>query len=310
MSAKNVLLAAMISTLLTACFNNDDNTSTAPTTDSNSIADSAYTGIRTDAGITESNAGSFPKSAFAARDLSLIGSGIFAVLPGAAGREAQIGEKVADFTLAQLGARTVDGSATCSNDGQISVTADVDENAHTGTLTSNFNNCMVDGTVLDGPTETHVTGYDAANMAVTAMNVTFKGLSLTTDDKTIVLTGTQSATQDVATKTANLSSDLYLKAATGEEALSKMKTVLTSLANGSASSTLDGSVCIGTEGCVTVQTVKAFTVDANGEVTEGELTLTGSNGSKAQVLVLKAGLVQINVDENGDGTYEKHVLLD
>lgn len=309
MSAKNFLLAAMISTLLTACFDDDD-TSTTPTPGSNSSADSAYTGIRTEAGITEANAGSFPKSAFAARDFTLIGSGIFAVLPGMAGREAKMGEKVADFTLSQFGARTVDGTATCTNDGQISVTADVDDDAHTGTLTTTFSNCMVDGTVLDGPTETHVTAYDAEHNAPTAMDVTFKGLSLTTDGNSTVLTGTQSATQDVAAKTANLSSEMHLKAGTGEEALAKIATILTSLDNGSASSTLEGSVCIGTTGCVNMQTVKAFTVDANGEVTEGELLLTGSKGSKAQVLVLKAGLVQINVDEDGDGTYEKHVLLD
>lgn len=57
------------------------------------------------------------------------------------------------------------------------------------------------------------------------------------------------------------------------------------------------------EGNVTFTIVTPLTVNANGEILSGILEIAGSNGSNAQITVLDASNIEIQLDVNGDGNY-------
>lgn len=285
MHLKNILGITVCASVLVACGgDSDDSSSTSNASSAMSSAEQAYSGSRDDAAVTNANAGNFPRSAFAARDYSLNGS------------------RAAVLLSNKVGGGSIDNSAACENGGQVTDKGKVDASSKLGSITTTFSNCLVSGVVFDGSTHTDVSGYDTAAGAPTAWTVNFNSLKLTHDGKTATVVGSFSTDRDLAAKTAHLTFKTFLKAGTGEEVLTDMQSSV--MENDKAvTSTLDGTVCVGHEGCTQLQTTAPFVVDYNGGMQAGELIASGANNSKAQMQVLNHGGVQLNVDANGDGVY-------
>ncbi|PWQ99239.1 hypothetical protein [Leucothrix arctica] len=270
MFIRNLIGVTSASILLVACHSDDHVT----VTESVSIASAAYQGSKVAATQTNATASYFSRSAFAARDYSLSAAGISAYLP----------------------ALDTYGSETCSNGGSASQVKNIDATSLLGSKTITFNNCMIGDVLTDGNTIIEVTGYDQMLSMPTALKTTYNGLSQTKDDKTIILTGTVEATQDLDTKSVELVLDTHMLAGTGEEVLTEMTiVVIGNTVKRSASSQYTGDVCIDTEGCVNFTTQVPFLVEYNGYLTAGEMTSTGENSNTAKIVVDESNSVAINL---------------
>lgn len=68
---------------------------------------------------------------------------------------------------------------------------------------------------------------------------------------------------------------------------------------------LDGTFSYGQDGAVTVTTNKPFELDSEtGKLTQGEIVITGANGSQLVLSATDSGDLRIQLDANGDGDYK------
>lgn len=263
---KNMSCLLVVSCFLAAC--NDDE----------HAAEEAYTGMLTDASIDAGNAGQFPRSAFAARDYAVSSAGIETWLNGSAGAD----------------------SINCAAGGKVDISRAIDAGTMLGSKTLVFSdNCTVNGVSLSGSMTQEVTAYDAQHNRATAITTTYHGLEQVKDSKSVTLTGTLSATQDMVAKTVNLHIYTHLKAGSGEEALTNMQVAVTgNMEDRSASSTYSGKVCLKDSGCAHLATTTPFKMDYNGYAVSGEMLASGANDTQASVTAqdnsafVKAALVE------------------
>ncbi len=237
-----------------------------------SLADAAYTGERGDASLSAANADLFPRSAFAVREFSFAGSSLA-------------------VDRCQSGSQQVDNSA-------------IDATSHTGKRVTTYSQCLANGVLLDGTVETLVYTYDKPSKQPLSLNVIFHGLQIGQSGKTVTLTGNLESTQDIVAKVVNLQMDMHMAATTGEQVLASLHSeVKGQRADRSADSTLEGSVCVGSAGCSSLQTVTPFSVDYHGLMTAGELLTVGGK-SKVKMLAKANNRVAFRVDADGNGVYD------
>lgn len=249
---KNISGLLVVSCLLAACSDDDH------------AAEEAYDGKLTDAVISVDNAGQFPRSAFAARDYAVSSSAIETWLAGAAGAD----------------------TINCAAGGKVAISRDIDAATMLGSKTLIFSeNCTVDGVSLNGAMTQEVTAYDMQQGKATAVNIAYHKLEQVKEGKSVKLTGTLSATQDMVAKTVNLHIYTRMKADTGEEVLTNMQVAVTgNMEDRSASSTYGGKVCLKDEGCAHLSTTTPFKMDYNGYAVSGEMLASGADDTQVRVV--------------------------
>lgn len=276
MLSKHMLGLMVASCLLTACNDNDEVTQTETVIDT--AATQAYTGKTDDASLDAGNSGKFSRAAFAARDYAVSSAGI-------------------EHWLTRYSGADV---ITCADGGKVNVSRDIDITTMLGSKTLTFtNNCTINGISLSGAMTQEVTAYDEEQGKATAVNITYDSLEQTKAGKTVTLTGTLAATQDLAAKTISFDIDTHMKAGSGEEALATLQVAVTgNMADRSASSTYSGKVCLQDDGCVSLTTNTPFKVDYNGYTVAGEMLASGANNTQVKIAaqddsaLVKAALVQ------------------
>ena len=260
MLSKHISCLLVASCLLTACGGDNSTPTSDPTP---TAAEQAYSGKTGDATVNASNAGHFPKAAFATRDYTISSAAI-------------------ESWLTQYkGADTI----TCANAGTVTVERNVDTTTMLGSKTLTFaNNCTANAVSLTGKMTIKVTAYDMASSQVTAMDVSYHNLAQHRNGKSVTLNGTLSAAQDLSAKTASFDIDTQMKADTGEESLTMMKvTVSGNMSDRSANSTYSGKVCLKDDGCVQLTTATPFQVNYNGYAVAGEMLVKGAGNTQAKV---------------------------
>ncbi len=218
-----------------------------------------------------------------------------------------------------IGAATLSGSLPCSGGGNISYSYnDADNNGRLSigeTLTATFNSCVdpaLSGSITGGLTLaiSALSGTPGVGAWSTAMTMTFS--NLTVDGETLAGdTAISLSTSDSVSVNATLtgSSLSYTKTTGTSETISGYNFSV-AYNNSSNAYTVSGTGTTGNSslgGTVTFNTTSAFAGNFNNNPDNpisGVLVATGANNSKVRLTALSNLNVQIEVDANGDGTYE------
>jgi hypothetical protein len=313
MNFSKVFITFMLSGTLVAC--GGGGSSTSPT--STSIATSAYGGSRTAAKVTANNAKGFADTIFQTTNANTTAGGLTALRP----TELSLGENVSQARQkltalvmekaqnTRYQARAISNAEACSGGGNITASGNIDDTTQTGSARVIFNQCNIEGVVINGTFDVTVSAYNTTYGEPTSAKVTYNGVTITAGGESAIMTGTVSLSTNPATKTGTFATFLYIKASTGEEALADITVNATENADLSTSTNISGNVCAGSEGCVNISTTTPLKFDAYNKPMAGKIMLSGTDNSKAQIVVISYGVVQVSVDANGDGIYEEQQLL-
>lgn len=186
----------------------------------------------------------------------------------------------------------------------------IDDTTHTGSVRMMFKQCTINDGLMDGSVDVNVTAYNSTYSEPTAVKITFNGSTVKTGEESGTITGTVSLNTNPATKTGTFATQLHVKTSTGKEELVDMTINASENADLSTSMNISGKACVGSEGCINISTTTPIRFDTYSEPMAGSMVLSGANNSKARIVVISYGVVQVNVDANGDGVYEEQQLLD
>lgn len=292
MYLRRVLGVSLLSSFLFACNNNDSTSTVNDTAQSN--ADSVYIGERADATLTIDNVGTFIRSALATREVSFSASSVSTLLPNASTKKST---------------GNINTTTTCINEGQATDFGSIDNNTKLGSITTTLKQCLVKDTVFDGSMTTAVSSYDLNHKQASVFSITFDSLSMSKSARSITLIGTLETQTQPSVNTIKSHFNIHMKAHSGEEVLSDMQTDITKNSDYTVNSTLNGKICVDSQGCANLQTVTAFTVDYSGVLEAGRFVLIGAKGSQSEITVLAQNRIQIKVDKEGDGNYEDQKIV-
>jgi hypothetical protein len=258
----------LLPSLLVAC-HSDDHSDTS--SGSGSLASSAYKGKTDSAELKSSNIKGFSKSPFDSRDFSLAAIHLISTNPDGSGSRPLI-----------------NGTQACSNGGKVASSGNRDNVTKLGRIKSIFTNCLIDGVVLNGSTETEVSAYDTEAKKTTGFKITFNKLTLLEAGNVMLTTmiGVVEAKQNISTKKTTLLFNTYIANANVEVLTDIQINTTVNISDYTVSSNVKGNVCVGVEGCINMTTNTPFVVDYNGGLKAGKLLFTGENNSTANLTVI------------------------
>lgn len=209
----------------------------------------------------------------------------------------------------------------CSGGGNISITATI---ASTSTITVGdrvaltFNACREPGSLINGAMEATfnaVTGNPTVAPPFSwTLLVSLKGLAVTGDsesasasgDISLALTASSSTTGQQVLSAPNLTISTVIGAMSSSEALSGFSLTQENLSNGDRF-TVSGRITasdLGNKYFDMRTSTPFFSPSGASYPTSGVLEITGASGSKVRLSALAGGNALIELDANGDGTYE------
>lgn len=328
MYLKKLFPLLLASAVLTGCGGGGSSSSSNNNATSTTTASGAYTGKRDTAQLTSTNQFAFVALLIDAATTAEEVVSEADTLTGLA-RNSQVGgvfaSQVSDKTEASLQfqpkilelamkkfeqnryqAKTYNESAECDYGGTATVTGDVNDSNYTGSLNFTFDQCkMSSDSVLSGSGTLLVTSTDVAAQTFTDFTLTFNGVSVTVGSTVYKETGTKRVIRTLASNTDQVISNWHsLNQSTGWQSWENgVKT------NFSPSGmTISGSLCEGTYGCVSLATTTPLTLNAAGTAAAGgDMLITGAS-SKVRLHVVN-GVIVVDLDTNGDGTYEMSTPL-
>lgn len=261
-----------------------------------------YTGSRSTASLTTSNAPTFVSLAESAYDINGISGGLLRNAEQTA-NENKLPAKTVLLNIVsdqvkqnRYQARTINLSKPCLLSGTLTTTGELNDTSNTGTLSLTFNNCAEAEGTLNGTVSANVTGYSLIYDEITAMTVSINSLSFTSAGQSMTLTGTQQITRAIPSSASTVISNLLSIYSDGIQILEEGLTVAQ---NNNGESTFTGKICHSTQGCVTLTTLQSFTFIYDYPYT-GVLTLNGLN-SKIKIDFTYG---EIRLDSDGDNIFE------
>jgi hypothetical protein len=320
----------LASAILTACgggggsssSSNGSNTSSNNT--NTSTAATAYTGKRDTAQLTAANQGDFVRLLLEAivPDQSIVNVTAASLPFGARGGNAgalaspveavqQLQQQVVGMAKQQLGqslyqAKTYSGTKACPGGGSATVSGTLDDTSYIGTLTFTFSQCDLGGGngVVSGSASLLVSATDVPAQEPTDFTLAFNATSVTIGGSVYSETGTKRVIKDLANASEQVITNWYsLNQTTGVQSWEdNVRTNFTT--NGD---TVSGNLCDGASGCVSLATTVPYREVAAVPVA-GDILMTGVN-SKLRVYINASGMPYVDLDANGDGTYETSTPL-
>jgi hypothetical protein len=283
-----------------------------------------YSGATTQATVTGSNAVAITTTAYqggnASGSLALVGAAVNAADgsgAGAGGGRALTVSRVLEHAVrtARLGspppARVAAGATvtvsdnldpgTCGGSASYSGTANDVTGAFSATFT--FSGWCNDGVTVSG-TVTASGQVDLSGQTPELVTLDFSFTVLTVSEGDDTFSGSGTISLDLGT-TDSLTVDMDFQSSDGKvyRASNFVLTVLET--GGDDSLTVEGRLYHPDHGYVDVTTPVPFVV-ASGDSTpsSGQLVVTGSNDCRARLTVLSSAMFQVEIDVDGDGTYE------
>ncbi len=197
-------------------------------------------------------------------------------------------------------ARTIQASQNCASGGTLSVSGTLDNTTNLGTLQFTFSQCNTGDALVNGSGAVTLNAYDTTYDMITDMTFVANNLveTVVSSGKSFTLGGSFRYLYDATTGVEQGISNLARKSSTGKQTLdSNLAFVADSL-----SAAVSGGLCEGDNGCVTVATPETYQM-SSGVITQGSVVMTGASGSKVK-LYSTSGVLWMDLDANGDGTYE------
>ncbi len=197
-----------------------------------------------------------------------------------------------------------DETLQCGGGGSYTIHISINDvtEAFDGSLT--FEQCKEEGSVFDG--SLGFSGlYDINLDTATSMHLAFNDLNVTADGESFTLTGTVDATPMGANTVDTLMNLVSKNNTTGEvEKLEDFEVLITGNFQ-YVEETLTGRYFHPTFGYVDVSTLAPLKIyGADIWPTEGQLLLKGDHNSQCKLTVLSNTQYMLEVDEDGDGTFE------
>lgn len=280
---------------------------------------STYGGSRTTTQITAENVDEFTNSIFQTVNTTSNGGDYAQLRPvgTTAGELSQTNRyitnlaiNIAKNTRNTYQSRAVNESEACTNNGNITTSGNINDATNTGNVRIAFNQCSVEDVLFNGSIDVNISGYNSTYNEPTTARLTYNNLNINAEGETFTILGSINLTSDPAARTTNSTTQLNLKSnLEGQETLVNMNISFAENADLSLTTHINGEACENNEGCVNINTTTPLKFDYIGNPMEGELLLGGLNNSKAKITIISYNLLQVNVDEDGDGVYEhQHTL--
>lgn len=190
-------------------------------------------------------------------------------------------------------ARIINTTEACTDGGSVSITGNVDDASHTGTLTFAMSYCIENGVIMNGKVTVAITTNTYSHLAAT---MAFADFYIDDGIDSLVLRGFQNinATNTRVTTTSHLTYTLNTTVRIEQAALVVTET--------GAGVTTSGTICITGQGCVIVETVEPVQLDVYDYPVSGEIILHGNNSNIR--LRIADGHIDIKLDTDGDGAFE------
>lgn len=197
---------------------------------------------------------------------------------------------------------TLQNTSACFNGGSVQVTGSLDDVSKLGTLTATFDQCLESGVTTDNSASLTINNYDNTLQVVTDFTLTPTTLTKTIRNILYYLSGSIRFSQNLETGETTALSNLNRKGINNIQILDSNLRLISS----DMGAYLSGQLCESNNGCVTISTPQAMQL-INGNLSQGQLILTGFAGSKVRVRVL-AGALWLDLDSNGNNIYEESRL--
>ena len=201
---------------------------------------------------------------------------------------------------------TLNGAVT----GSVTIAGSLDGTTGTGTLTMTFSNFSDgDGYTFDGAATMRVTRYDMALDTVIDADITFSLLTVTAQSGALSLSGSFRLQENPQVHRETLTIDANGRDRSTSETFRYENFVITSDSPGlstARSEAYAGRVYLETLGYVEVSTTAACgygAADIN-PTSGGPVVLSGASNTTARATPCANGYVSIDVDADGDGSYE------
>ena len=294
-----------------------------------------YTGAVTPAAVTAANAGVLASNVLGASASGTASGGVATGVSaqtsstpepqptGAAGIGRRLAKALrsADLAPANTGARTaaaIDQSTPCDS-GSMRIFGNVSDTNGTGTVNVHYLNCRTGTDTVNGPATLRIDSV--SNGVITDGTLTFTRVNFSGPGVNSDLTGTirtqVSTTATSATETLTQNTVL-LDNSNGRMTQANNVRIVNVYDDVDSPSfftqAITGSVCDNTAGCTTIQTNTIpttapwgpfyFSTIGQSFPDWGEMVLTGASNSRIRVTSLGNALAKVEVDANGDGTYE------
>jgi hypothetical protein len=210
----------------------------------------------------------------------------------------------------------VNETELCVGGGSVTTTGAIDNMTGTGTLAVTFNNCLIDGITLNGPTTVRVDAFDLFNLIPTDLTISFVRLTLRGSGLSVDAGGSLRAQINIGANRETITANLVsLNNNTGEisktESLVFVNVYNNFLFPTSFTANISGRVFDPVHGYVdiTTTTLLVFSSLTQPFPNSGQVLLTGTGNRKIQATALSATLVRLELDLDGVIGFENVATL-
>lgn len=282
-------------------------------------ADAAYTGLRQLANLTTNNAGNFIDLLFDRNGQTspvnpypydLKGNPQAANMPTDFLRtQEEVIRRLEQrlFANEQVAERVVDQTEVCDNGGTLTTEGEIDDVAQKSKLRMRYNNCEVNGYIMDGDAYTFLYKYSQTHNQPESILLSYDNMSISSPNNNYQVTGTIQKIADFAADTERYITELFRwNAAAGTQSL--LDILRYDFGDGYTQMIGDDNTYTGIYdgfyGRARVETKGELVYGNVGNTpTQGEILLTGQGNSKVYLTATGNGLL-VDVDADGDGSYE------
>lgn len=218
------------------------------------------------------------------------------------------GEKAKSIAAPKEINETNNGSVS----GTLTKTGNIDEDTGTGTLTMTYSNYNDGGQTNDGVLTAKVDAYDVSYKIITDMTLSFTLWTIKDKGRSISASGSVRVQESLSNNTETQTYNVIIRDNNTNETSKQENFVLATTYNNiftpsSKTETASGRVYIEKYGYVDISTVSPFIYSAYPQDNPdkgGPVFLSGAGNSKAGMTSISTSKVRIEMDTDGDGTFE------
>ncbi len=218
--------------------------------------------------------------------------------------------------------RVVDNSESCRNGGVARLTGELYEEAGKGKLQIAYSNCEVGGYVLQGDAVLLIYAINGSFSEWSSSTLSYNGLQAQqlSNNEGVLFTGTIDEVNDFDTGSIRHIIKLHRQIAAANSNQQTLTDVVRQATGADGSVTMTGNLYEGLYGRVQLNTIRPLVYNASDAPVAGYISMTGINNSRVWVTALGEQfdattgrdviLLQVDVDENGDGVIDSVSQVD
>jgi hypothetical protein len=209
-----------------------------------------------------------------------------------------------DSVVVLVGA-IINDSATvaCLNGGSVSINLSLNDVTGEFSGTFNFNNCTEGGTTISGSMNVSGT-FNLSTLVITQLTFSMNSATVVSGSSSVTMSGTISMSISASSFSMTMNV-LFQDNASGSVLWYENLSISATDNISNLSMSISGRFYHPDHGFIDIVTNQAFLINYSDLFPFlGQMTITGANGSSARLTVIDNTQYTLEVDEDGDGTYE------